>query len=381
MVALQSLLSPQTLTRVVSRQAATSNWLLSLFGCQPGGSSIENLGHGREGSYHIYNNVRAVGQLTAPGSAAARRNPQGVGRVNFTYARMHDSVSMLAEMLHNLGRIDDPATRDRAGADMLRRQTTTLSQLASNFRLAMLVGTLRDSLYINRQDDTAFFDFAGGGQQIGNVAARMPSGNKSKLNMLGTGDIIDTKWSTTTADIPGHVGKINAAFQQLCGGHLHAVVCGTKVWNYVINNEHVAAVHGSATPPFVVLERDSLDPAVGATMQNVYRARLSVYPDVVWYITDEGLDIGAPGAETFTKYVGDSNALFLGHNPSDNTISCYEGSEPIAERDGGPESVKVGLASWSVKRSNPTSTDIFALDNSMIVNHVPASTAYATVEF
>lgn len=379
MVALQSQLAPQTLTRVISRQAAASNWLLNMFGCQPGGSAIENFGHGRSGSYHIYNNVRAVGQLTAPGAPAARRNPQGVGRVDFAYPRMHDSVSMLAEMLHNLGRIGDPATRDRAGADMLRRQTGTLAQLAANFRKAMLVGTLRDSLYINRVDDVAYFDFTGSGTPIAQQHARMPSGNKLKLDMLGAGDIIAASWATDTTDIPGHLGLINAAFQQLCGGHLSTIICGTKVWNNVIKNDVVAAIHGSATAPFMALDRDSLDPALGSTMLNVYRARLSVYPDITWYITDEGLDIGAPGDETFTKIVGEDNAIFLGHNPGDRTISCYEGSEPIAEYDSGPEDVKVGLAAWSVKRSNPTSTDLFCLDNSLIVNHVPASTAYASV--
>lgn len=382
MVAMQQLLAPQTLTKVISRQAATSSWLLNLFGVQPGGASELNFGHGREGSYHIYDNVRTVGQLTAPGTAAGRRNPQGVGKVSFTYARMHDSTSMLAELLHNLGRIEDPAARDVAGANMIRMQTKTLAQLASNFRLAMLVGTLRDSLYIKRVNDVAYFDFASaGGTQIGQQQARMPAGNKAKLNMIGDGNIIDKSWghADQDANIPQHIGKINAAFQKLCGGSLTNIVCGTKVWNKVINNEHVAAIHGSANSPFRVLERAQLDPAIGETMLNAYRAVLNVYPDVTWWITDEGLDIGAPGDETFTKYVGDDNALFIGHSPTDDTLAVYQGSEPIAEYDGGPESVKTGLASWGVKRSNPTTTDLFALDNSLVVNHIPASTAYGTV--
>lgn len=383
MVALQSLLSPQTLTRVISRQAATSSWLLNVFGVQPGGSSVLNFGHGREGSYSIFNNTRAVGQLTAPGTAAGRRNAQGVGRVSFTYPRMHDSIGLLAETLHNLGRIDNPAVRDRVGADMIRRQTGYLSQLAGNFRLAMLVGTLRDSLYIKRVGDVAYFDFAaaGGGDQIGQQLARMPAGNKGQLDMLGDGDIIDASWATATTDIPGHIGLINAAFQQLCGGYLSNIICGTKVWNHVINNEHVSAIHGSATAPFRVLERSSLDPSIAETMENVYRASLNVYPDVTWWITDEGLDIGAPGEESFTKIVGENDAIFIGHSPTDDTIGLYEGSEPIAEFDGGPEILKIGLESWSTKRSNPTVTELFALDNSLVVNHVPASTAYGTVVF
>lgn len=382
MAALQTLLSPQVLTKVISRQAATSDWLSNLFGVQVGGKNIINMGHGRTGNYHIYDNVRKVGRGRAPGTAAGRRSAQPMARVDFTYPRMHDSVSLLAEVLHNLGRIDDPAVRDKAGADMIKRQTKTLAQLASNWRKAQLVGSLRDSLYVGFDGDDMWFDFATTGtlpviQQQG----RMPAGNKGQLDMVGDGAIIDASWAIATTDIPGHLGLINAAFQQNCGGHLDTIICGTKVWNNVMKNDVVAAIHGSANSPFKSLERSDLDPQLGNTMKNVYCAVLNVYPDIKWFITDEGLDVGAPGAENFTKIVGENQAIFVGHTPDDGTLGCYEGSEPIAEYDGGPETVKVGMSAWSVKRSNPTLTDIFELDNALIANHVPASEAYGTVIF
>ncbi len=62
----QTLLQPQVLTRVVSQKAAASDWLLNLFGLQPGGSNEVNLGHGRVGAFNIYNNVRTVGKGRAP---------------------------------------------------------------------------------------------------------------------------------------------------------------------------------------------------------------------------------------------------------------------------------------------------------------------------
>lgn len=390
MAALQQLLSPQVLTRVISRVASTSDWLTALFGVTSANPSVEDgpskgknviyEGHGREGAYHIFNNTRAVATGKAPGSAAARRSMNPMSRVNFTYPRMHDSINLLAEVVHNLGRIDNPQLRDQAGADMIKRQTRYLGQLAGNWRKAMLVGLLRDSLYAILDGDSGYWSFSSSGTAM-QVHGRMPAGNKSQLDMLGGGNIINASWATSTTDIPGHLGQINAAFQQLCGGHLAAVICGTTVWNKVITNEKVAAIHGSSHPPFLVLERDELDPAIARTMKNVYRAKLAVYPDVTWYITDEGLDIGAPGSATYTKLVGTNNALFIGHEPDDGTVACYEAGEPIAEYDGGPEVVKVGLQAWSVKRANPTTTDLFVLDNALVVNHVPASHAYGTVIF
>lgn len=380
-VALSQVLPPNVVTRVVSQQAAASDWLQALFGVQPGGPNEVYEGHGRQGAYTIFNNTRAIAQGRAPGTAHAVSNEQGVGVVPFTYPRMHDSLSLLAEQLHNLGRIDNPTVRDGAYQDMLARQEKFLGQRASNWRKAMLVGALRNSLYLVRDGQDEYVSFSSVSGKSRQVNSQIPAGNLSKLNMLGAGDILGATWSTSTTDIPGHLGLINAAFQQLCGGHLSACVCGTKVWNYVINNEKVAAVHGSANSPFRVLERSALDPMLGNTMKNVYRAVLNVYPDITWYITDEGLDVGAPGSETFTKIVGENNCLFVGAEPNSGVVSMYQGSEPIAEYDGAPESVKVGLSAWMYKQSNPTRTNIVTLDNALPVLHIPNAMAYGLVVY
>lgn len=381
MPALQSILPANVVTRVVSRVAASSDWLANLFGVQPGGPNVINEGHGRFGAYTIFNNTRSVAQGRAPATAHATSSPQGVGRVEFTYPRMHDSISLSAEVLHNLGRVDNPAVREGAMTDMISRQERFLGQKAANWRKALLVGTLRDSLYLHRSgdDEAVLWSSVTGARQ---VHGRMPAGNKAQLNMLGAGNIIDASWAAAATDIPGHLGLINAAFQQLCGGHLAAVICGTKVWNAVMQNDAVAATHGIANAPFTALTRDSLDPEIAKTMKNVYRAVLNVYPDITWYITDEGLDIGLPGAETFSKIIEDNKALFVGFEPgSSDVFGCYEGSEPIAEYDGAAESVKVGLSAWMYKQSNPTRTNLVVLDNALPSNHVPASLAYGTCIF
>jgi hypothetical protein len=381
MASLQELLDPQVLTRVISRQAATSSWLTSLFGVGPGGRNELDFGHGRTGQYNIYNNVRTIGKVRAPGTAAGRSNPQGMSSVPFTYPRMHDSVSLLAETMNNIGRIDNPAQRDQAGERWIMQQTRTLSQRAANFRLAQLVGTLQGGMYVQKDGDDFYFSLTSGSAEF-QIGDQMPAGNKSQLDMLGGGDIIDASWATSSTDIPDHIGQINAAFQQLNGGHLAAVICGQQVWNNVIQNTKVSAIHGSATAPFRTLERSALDPAVANTTMNAYAATINVWPDVVWYITDEGLDIGAPGSETYTKFVGNSNAVFVGFNPGgDDVLSCYKGGEPIAEYDNGPKTDKRGLNAWSVERSNPTTTELFTLDNALVVNHVPNSLAYGTVVF
>jgi len=379
MAALQTLLSPQVLTKVISQKAAASDWLINLFGLGPGGKNEIYEGHGRYGAFNIYNNVRTVGKGRAPGTAAARSRPNPMGVTPFTYPRMHDSVGLPAEVLHNLGLISDPAQRDSMGADMIRRQTETLGQKAANWRKAQLIGCLRDSLYLRQEGEAQYITFTSTNAM--QIPFRMPAGNKTQLNMLGGGNIINATWATSATDIPGHLLQLNAAFQRLNGGHLAVVMTGWEVWNYIKKNDFVQEEHGIANSPFLRFERVAVEDTITKTGKNVMMAELASAPGVIFYITDEGLDIGPEGSEVYTKIVEDGKAIFLGFSPGDDVIQAYQGSEPIAEYDAGPKTVKIGMASWSVERANPTSTDLFILDNSLIVNHVPDSVAYGTVVF
>ena len=65
-VSMQDILQPIALTKVISQMAAVSPSLLHLFGMEPGGKNEIDLGLGRMGYYHVYNNVRTVGQGRAP---------------------------------------------------------------------------------------------------------------------------------------------------------------------------------------------------------------------------------------------------------------------------------------------------------------------------
>ncbi len=378
MAALTTLLSPQVLTKVVSQKAAASSWLLDLFKLGPGQAQETYMGHARYGAFNIYNHVRSIAKGRAPGTSAARSAANPMGTVNFTYPRMHDSVALLAETINNLGRIDDPAQRDAAGADMIKRQTNTLGEKAANWRKAMLMGLLRDALYFQFSGDDIYINFTAGMR----INFQMPAGNKSRLNMLGGGDIINASWATTSTNIPKHLLQINAAFQQLNGGKLCAVICGLNVLDAIRKNDHVQEEHGTSHSPYIRFDRLAVEDSIAKTAKNVFVVELRSAPGVMFYVTDETLDIGLDGALTPTKIVADNYATFLGFDPGvDEVVQCYLGSEPIAEYDGGPEDTKVGTASWSVKRSNPTATELFVLDNCLTVNHIPDSIATGELIF
>jgi hypothetical protein len=102
----------------------------------------------------------------------------------------------------------------------------------------------------------------------------------------------------------------------------------------------------------------------------------------VFFVTDEVIDLGYDSTESLQPIVPANTGIFFGFDPENNVVvQCYQGSEPIAEYDGAPETEKIGMAAWSVKRSNPTATELFALDNALIVNHIPRAMANPTLVF
>ncbi len=378
MPALQSLLSPQVLTKVISQKAKTSDWLINLYGVGPGGKNEVYEGHGRQGAFHIFNHTRKVALGRAPGTAAGRSAANPMGQVLFTYPRMHDSLSLSAEILHNLGKISDPAVRDKSGADMIARQTDYLAEKSANWRKAQFIGMLRDSLYYTIDGDDVKFNYSGTGNQI---SFQMPAGNKAQLDMLGEGSIINTTWANADADIPDHLGKINRAFQRLCGGRLAGALITHQIFNYIRKNNVVQEEHGTSVSPYLRYEVLDVETSPGQTMKNVLVVELKSFPGCTFYVTDEVIDLGYDSSESLQPIVPANSAIFMGHAPGDSVIQCYQGSEPIAEYDGAPETEKIGFAAWSVKRSNPTSTELYTLDNALIVNHIPTANAIGTVVF
>ena len=377
MAALQSLLSPQVLTKVISQKAKTSDWLINLMGLGPGGKNEVYEGHGRQGAFNIFDHTRKVALGRAPGTAAGRSAGNPMGQTLFTYPRMHDSLSLPAEILHNLSKISDPAVRDKSGADMIARQTDYLGEKSANWRKAMLIGMLRDSLYYTVDGDDVKFSYSSGIQ----INFQMPAGNKTKLDMLGEGDIIGTSWSNADCDIPDHLGKINRAFQILCGGRLAGALITHQIFNYIRRNNVVQEEHGTSMPPYLRYEVLDVEVSPGKTMKNVLVVELRSFPGCVFYVTDEVIDLGYDSTESLQPIVPDNKGIFFGFEPGDPVVQCYQGSEPIAEYDGAPENEKIGFAAWSVKRSNPTATELYTLDNALIVNHIPKALAVGTLVY
>lgn len=384
MASIHDILRPITYTKTISRLSAAGSSLLNFFGMQPGGPNEKFYGHGREGSYNIFNNLRSNALETAPGAPAARRPRQNVGRVPFVYPRMHEEFSLLSEEIHNLAKIDDPRMRDVAGEAYIMRQSRGPAQRHSNWRTSQLVGMLRDSLYLHESGGYWYINFTSSGA-LEQRTFDFPAGNKGQLNILDLAGnsingsaIIDKEWSDTGANIPLHCQLIDAALFRRHGVHLSHIFVRTQQWNNVCNNDYVAIGAGISNPPFQNFVRTVGENPDGSPRQE-WTATVNNVPGVTWHIHNEGRDVGYPGNESWAYDIEENGALFL-PEPSGELFEGLLGSEPIREYDNGPESVKIGLAAWTKGSSNPTGYENFILDNFLPVPYMPGCWCYGTVD-
>ncbi len=375
---LYNILRPNVFTKVITQQMAAASTWLNFFGFQPGGKNEENWGHGRTGAYTVFNHTRKIAQGRAAGTAAGKANMQDVSLVPFTYPRMHEEISLPAEMLHNIGQIDNPTVRDAAATKMISKQMQYAAEKAANWRLALLYGMIRGQLYITQSGDTWYPTTSSSGAAY-TISFGLPAGNKSQLDMLNGGSLVGTAWDNPAAPIIQDPYQINAAFQQLYGGYLETIVISSVMWYYIINNTEVKGVAGSANTCFMDDKLEVGTNADGSPKYVIFK-RLKAAPEFQFIVTDDVVQLGAPGSESYVKLVGDTDALFL-PSMSQGYFGGYIGSEPIAEYNNGPKSVKFGYSAWNTETANPTSTNIFQLDNFLPVPHIPNCYAYGTVDF
>lgn len=120
--------------------------------------------------------------------------------------------------------------------------------------------------------------------------------------------------------------------------------------------------------------------ASGPTGPHEYRGSFLALPGVTFHVTDEGLELwdASTDAYVFTKHFPDTMAVMMG-DPVGEKYTWYQGSEPIAEYDGGPKSVRTGLSSWSKAVANPTADELYVLDNGLGVPHDPYDLVIATI--
>lgn len=365
MAVLPTILQPGVLNETISQVRVINDRLQNFFGANTRGFP------GRYFGWDIFNDTRQLAKARAPGTGPARSRAIPVGHVNGNFPRFHDSVPLLLEEINNFRQIGgNAAVVDTMGEKYISEQMVKLKQKFTNVREFMFAGMIRGSFTYTQTGDDLDLSFSGGATTIN---FQVPAGNLTKLNMLGSGDILAATWDNTGTDIPGHLYAIDAAFENLIGRNLRHVWCTSTVWGYVLNNLKVQGQGGTANVVFETLSKsDGTDD---------FTARLRALPWLTWHITNGGLDVGNEATPpTFTKLLEDDHALFC-PEPSSDWIQIYEGSEPVVEYPGAEPALRTGQYFWAEPTTKPAGYELIGLDNAIPALKIPKAIAYGLVKY
>jgi hypothetical protein len=354
----------EEISRIKTPQSRISRWL----GMNVGGARTSDMG-GRYFSYDVYNKTRNTAPFRAPGSPPGLVTPNPVGNVPGVFPRIHAKLRLTYERIWNNRPIGSSYTQvDAGGQNYIKHQTDTFAQLFMNTREFMVARMLRGSFSVLKNGDDWIPVDSGGNMTID---FQIPASNKSKLNMIGAGDIIDVSWSDINCPIFQQLNKINAAFEQLHGFPLRHVWVSSVVWNYVLMNLEVKSLGGTSNTPFAQYERVDQD-------ANEFVAVLRGIPWLQFHIYDGGLNLGV--SQTFTKLIDDTHAIFL-PEPSQDWVEMLNGSEPVVERLGAPVINPMGFYVFSNNVAEPASVEITGIDNCIPSLKVPSCVAYGLVAY
>lgn len=397
-ISLHDMLTPQVILKAVSRVRKFQGRLGRWVGFQPNRFNPDNVslegpntrqGDTRFATFRLDDVTRVVAKGRAPGTGPASVAPNPVGDVRVSCARFHEKVRLLGEFLGNLSPIIGPNSQiDTGGQSYIARQTVHLAEKYNNTIELMTTGMFQDNLYFQLSGDNLLPVIgAPTGTNLGfQIPFQIPSGNKSQLNMLGTGNIVTIGWQTSSAPIIKNCLQIQAAMTQTSGYQPKHFWMNSLMWYNVLLNSEVRNTAGTSNTPFAMYERVK-EMAVDGEPQPEFAAELRGIPWAQWHIADDVLVTGsdidptwasAPSAATFIKVCPD-NTVLITPEPSSDWTELYQGAEYISENAGQPMTLKRGYTFWKEWVTQPSCIELIALMNAIPLLYVPKAVAFGTV--
>jgi hypothetical protein len=394
---IHELLQPQVILDVISRIREGQGRLSKWFGFAPNRFDPETVsldgpnivkGDTRYASWRIYDHSRIVAKSRAPSTGPATVAANPIGDTRISCARFHEKIPMMYEDLGNLSPLAGPnSVVDPGGQDYIARQERTIAEHFNNAVELMTAGMIRGQFYLKNVGDNWIPVLANPSPTPAvTVNFQIPAGNKTQLDMLGDGNIINVSWANPAALIVKDLSQIKAAFARLTGYPLRHIWVTSPMWYQVITNAEVKNTAGSANVPFAEFD---FVPETGFDGMQIsdYSAILRADPTIIWHITDEVLVVDSDvdpsystGSGTYVKVIDDTAAMFS-TDPSPLWCRMYHGSEYVVENPGQVGVKRTGYYFWHQYVTQPSAVELIGLANLLPLLYVPKAIAYGTVEF
>lgn len=383
----------KTNTRVVSRVAATSKWLLARFGMGPGGRNI-GFSKQREDSYDIFNATRKLAEVRNPKAGSAPVNRQKAGSVHYAIPHFAEHQRMTIAEVRNQRPIGGTGGEiDETGQNELGRQQRYMGNRIANSRLAMLGGMLRGALYVHTgasNADSMYLSYTSAsnlmeinfGRHAGNegtIDAHDRPGEDGSVAMFSE-PIFNDPWDNGTVDIPNQFMTLNRVSKIQTGSLVELALMSSATWKYLVNNDHIRAQAGISNKPFEYIRRRE-----GASdndeMPTEFEARFPAIPWMNFVMSDEVIEIGPPGSETLTQIIP-PGYIWCGPDPlrHRDLVEMLEYDEPVRERAGVAAVPRRGVYAWvNEDEYDPPVQKLHTKDDALPVMYSPNSSYWIKV--
>jgi hypothetical protein len=373
-VAFHQFFSSPVVTTSISRLATPRARLGNFWGTNIGGPNTSDVG-GIQFGWDIFDRVREIAKGRPHGTGPSSVAPNPVGHVSATAYRAHEKVHLAEARIFRTRGLGQPwGSIDVRGQRYVLAQQERIAQRFRNHREFLISRLMRGGFDILISGDDMIPVDTGNGHIA--VSFQIPAGNKSQLDMLGAGDILNVSWATVgSADIPTDIIQINAAFEQLHGRPLRHAWCDGATILYVMNNAKMQSLAGTANRVFQTFTPSGVVGPDGI-QDTGFTVVFNAIPWLVWHVYESGLDVNG----TYTKY-WPTGVVGFTSDPDPGVVEWYEGSEVVAENVMDPGSERYGFAAWNTRVIDPAGFEMKALDVGLPVLYIPKAIAYATVVF
>lgn len=355
-VSLQQMLSQRNILRVVSEVAKPNTPLCNFYGVARGSSADRGLPGSDMFYWDTFDYARTLAAAYQPeqpppvGIETAPRMNQGrfvhVGeRLQFTYDRL--------QPYRPLGKPD--GTLDDAGQDYVARQIRQMVQRIDNVREYMLSQILSVGSFNVRQQGESWIVVPASdtsGNYI-NVDFGIPAAHKNRLDVFGSGNIIDSSWATASNDIVKQLWNLYAASERKYGIPVTECWINTTTFNYLRINNYMT-MGSLSSGSFIIYKSMTKEAANNDYMQHgAFDVVFHAMPNITFHVINRSSIIGTTDETAYTgstynlMHIPDNVAVFT-PRPSRDWISVAEGSRTIRPRPNDSPRLMYGFHTYEV---------------------------------
>lgn len=335
---------------------------------------------GRTASWDLFNTTRSIGTISAPRAQANTRSRKPYGQRSVQMIRMFEKMPIYDEDL-NKYRVPggQPNQIDVGGAAWLKSQLEFFAQVFRNTREWCLSRMFRGGFSAKVSGDSYLLCEKNDSDAYITVDYGIPAAHTDTVNGIFTNE-----WDSPSTDIASQFMELDKYHARVNGRPLRHVWLNGITAKYLLENDQLRSVQGTAVRIFDSMTRAEIDPA-SQLPDTGYDMVFGAIPLIRFHVYNQGLvKSGTP--EDFASQISSSNFetfvpddYIMIHPDPGRWMGMMVGSEGVRESLNAPLVDRFGYHAWSHPFLNPSGQEIFQVDNFLPILYEPYAIYYLKV--